>query len=220
MPSLRLGSQAPDFTADTTHGRVSFHDYIASSWSILFSHPDDFTPVCTTEIGELSRLSAEFNKRHVKLIGLSINDLPSHHGWISDINELYDTKVAFPIISDKDRAVSELYDMIDHLDATNVDTQGMALTVRSVFIIDPTKTIRLMMTYPASTGRLWSEILRVLDSLQLGDQYRVTTPANWQKGDKVIVHPTVNNDEAANVFGDVEYKKPYLRMTSDPSTTK
>ncbi|TIA74402.1 hypothetical protein E3P77_00876 [Wallemia ichthyophaga] len=219
MPSLHLGSKAPDFTADTTHGRIHLHEYIGNSWTMLFSHPDDYTPVCTTEIGALSKIATEFTDRRVKLLGLSINDLASHHGWIGDINELYDTQVPFPIISDAQRNVAGLYDMLDQLDVTNVDTHGAPLTVRSVFVIDPTQTIRMMLTYPASTGRNWSEILRAIDSLQLGDNHRVTTPANWNKGDSVIVHPSLTNDDAEKSFGNLDYKKPYLRMTRDPSTT-
>ncbi|TIA92535.1 hypothetical protein E3P99_00567 [Wallemia hederae] len=215
---IRLGSIAPNFKAKSSHGELDLHSYMDSSWTILFSHPDDFTPVCTTEIGALSCIHHEFSQRGVKLLGLSINDEASHHGWISDINELYNTSVTFPIIADCDRKVATLYDMLDFLDETNVDSKGDQLTVRSLFIIDPAKRIRLILSYPASTGRNWNEVLRTVDSLQLGDMHTVTTPANWNKGDSVIVHPTVTDEQAVHKFGDVDFKKPYLRMTRDPTT--
>lgn len=216
--TLQLGSQAPNFAANTTHGSLEFHDFIKDSWTMLFSHPDDYTPVCTTELGELAKVEDKFYERGVKLIGLSANDLNSHYGWIKDIDELHNTKLRFPIIADKNREVARLYDMLDALDPTNVDHLGIPLTVRTVFIIDPSKTIRLMMSYPASTGRHFGELLRVIDSLQLGDKYKVTTPANWQQGDRVIVHPSVKNDDLEKTFGtEVEHLKPYLRLTKDPS---
>ncbi|KAH0548010.1 peroxiredoxin 1, partial [Trichoglossum hirsutum] len=193
---LRLGSIAPNFDADTTNGRINFHEYIGDNWVVLFSHPEDYTPVCTTELGAFAKSEPEFTKRGVKLIGLSANTIESHSGWIKDINELYDTNLTFPIIADKERKVAFLYDMLDYQDTTNVDSKGIAFTIRSVFVIDPKKTIRLILSYPASTGRNSAELLRVVDSLQTGDKQRVTTPINWVPGDDAIVHPSVNNDQA------------------------
>ncbi|KAG0236643.1 hypothetical protein BGW42_003059 [Actinomortierella wolfii] len=215
---LRLGSIAPDFEAKTTKGPIKFHEFIGDSWVILFSHPADFTPVCTTELGEVARLADKFKERNVKVIGLSANDLDSHEKWVEDINEVNNVDLQFPIIADPTREVSALYDMLDYQDITNVDQKGIPFTVRSVFIIDPKKTIRLTLTYPASTGRNFDEILRVVDSLQLGDKHRITTPANWKNGDDVIVHPSVSNDEAAKVFPGYRTLKPYLRLTKQPGT--
>ncbi|KAF9006470.1 cysteine peroxiredoxin [Cyathus striatus] len=193
MPSLRLGSIAPDFEADTTAGPIKFHDWIGDSWAVLFSHPGDFTPVCTTELGEVARRAPDFAKRNVKVIGISANGLEEHHKWVKDINDfgskVAPTDVQFPIIADPDRKVSTLYDMLDEQDATNRDAKGLPFTIRTVFVIDPKKVIRLTIAYPASTGRNFDEIIRVIDSLQLGDKHRVTTPVNWKKGDDVIVHP-------------------------------
>ncbi|KAI8070510.1 thioredoxin-like protein [Gongronella butleri] len=214
--SLRLGSVAPDFEAETTKGPIKFHEFIGDKWTILFSHPADFTPVCTTELGVVAALQDEWEKRNVQVIGLSANGLDDHKKWIDDINEVNSVELDFPIIADADRKVSTLYDMLDHQDATNVDAKGIPFTVRSVFIIDPKKTIRLTLTYPASTGRNFNEILRVVDSLQLGDQHRITTPANWQKGDDVIVHPSVSTEEAHKLFKEVRVVKPYLRLTKSP----
>lgn len=211
--SLRLGSTAPDFEAQTSNGPISFHDYIGDSWAILFSHPDDFTPVCTTELGAFAKLEPEFTKRNVKLIGLSANGPESHKAWIKDIDEVTGSKLTFPIIADPERKIANLYDMIDYQDATNVDDKGVQFTIRSVFIIDPKKTIRLTLSYPASTGRNTAEILRVVDSLQTGDKYRVTTPINWVPGDDVIVHPSVSNEEAKTLFPRFRIIKPYLRLT-------
>jgi len=213
QPRLRLGSQAPDFEAETTHGNIKFHDFIGNSWTILFSHPADFTPVCTTELGEVARRSEDFKARNTKVIGLSANDLKSHAAWESDINKVNHCQVDFPIIADPTRQVSYLYDMIDEQDTTNVDQKGIAFTIRSVYIIDPKKTIRTILQYPASTGRQFDEILRIIDSLQLGDKNRITTPVNWKKGDKVIIHPSVKNEEAEKLFPGYETKLPYLRMT-------
>lgn len=210
---LRLGSKAPDFEADTSNGPIKFHDFIGDNWTVLFSHPDDFTPVCTTELGAFAKLEPEFTKRGVKLIGLSANDTSSHKAWIKDIDEVNDSKLTFPIIADPTRQISLLYDMIDHQDATNVDAKGIAFTIRSVFIIDPKKTIRLILQYPASTGRNTAEVLRVIDSLQTGDKHRVTTPINWTPGQDVIVHPSVSNEEAATLFPKFKTIKPYLRTT-------
>ncbi|KIR51120.1 thiol-specific antioxidant protein 3 [Cryptococcus gattii Ru294] len=226
--SLRLGDIAPDFEADTTHGRIKFHDWLGGSWAILFSHPDDYTPVCTTELSAVALSYADFASRGVKLIGLSANNVASHEGWIKDIDALNPNApgLDFPIIGDEDRTVSELYGMLDRLDKTNVDKKGLPFTVRTVFIIDPKKQIRLTLAYPASTGRNFPEILRVIDSLQLGDKYRITTPANWhipdpktgQVEERVIVHPSVQGEEVKQLFGeDVETVYPYLRFTSDPS---
>jgi alkyl hydroperoxide reductase subunit AhpC len=215
---LRLGSVAPDFKAQTTAGEISFHEWLGSSWAILFSHPADFTPVCTTELGEIARRQSDFESRGVKVIGLSANSLDDHTKWVEDINEVNNVKLDFPIIADADRKVSTTYDMLDYQDITNVDTKGIPFTVRSVFIIDPKHVIRLIITYPASTGRNVDEIFRVIDSLQLGDKHRITTPANWKKGGDVIVHPSVNNDEAKKLFGEFRQVKPYLRFTKQPTS--
>ncbi|KAA8901926.1 mitochondrial peroxiredoxin PRX1 [Sphaerosporella brunnea] len=210
---IRLGTIAPDFEADTTQGRIKFHDWAGDKWVVFFSHPEDYTPVCTTELGAFAKLQPEFTKRGVKLIGLSANTVDSHDGWIKDINEVNACNLKFPIIGDKDRKIAYAYDMIDHQDTTNVDSKGIAFTIRSVFVIDPKKTIRLIMAYPASTGRNAAEVLRVVDSLQTGDKFRVTTPIDWVKGDDVIVHPSVSNEEAKTLFPDFRIVKPYLRFT-------
>ncbi|KAF9649357.1 1-Cys peroxiredoxin [Thelephora ganbajun] len=218
MPSLRLGSIAPDFEAQTTAGPIKFHEWIGNSWAILFSHPDDFTPVCTTELGEVGRRSKDFTDRGVKIIGLSANGLEQHEAWIKDI-EAFGAKVAgptrvnYPIIADKERKIATLYDMLDYQDATNVDAKGIPFTVRTVFVIDPKKVIRLTISYPASTGRNFDEILRVVDSLQIGDRNRVTTPVNWKRGEDVIVHPSVNSEEAKTLFPQHTVHLPYLRTT-------
>ncbi|GAB5585534.1 peroxiredoxin 1 [Umbelopsis nana] len=217
MPTLRLGATAPDFEAQTTKGPIKFHEFVGDSWTILFSHPADFTPVCTTELGLVAALQDDFDSRNVKVIGLSANDLDAHEKWIADINEVNNVELNFPIIADPKREVSALYDMLDYQDITNVDAKGIPFTVRSVFIIDPKKTIRLILTYPASTGRNFDEILRVVDSLQLGDKHRITTPGNWKKGDDVIVHPSVSTEEAQKLFPKgVKVVKPYLRLTPSP----
>jgi len=210
---LRLGSIAPNFDAETTNGNINFHDFIGDKWVILFSHPEDYTPVCTTELGAFAKLEPEFTKRGTKLIGLSANTIESHGGWIKDIDEISGSKLTFPIIGDKQRKVALAYDMIDHQDATNVDSKGIAFTIRSVFIIDPKKTIRTILSYPASTGRNTAEVLRILDSLQTGDKNRVTTPINWIPGDDVIVHPSVKTEEAKEIFPNLRIVKPYLRFT-------
>ncbi|CAG8566332.1 597_t:CDS:2 [Ambispora leptoticha] len=215
MP-LRLGTTAPNFTAQTTKGDIDFHQFIGNSWVVLFSHPADFTPVCTTELGEVARRQADFDSRNVKIIGLSANKLEDHENWIKDINEVNNVNLSFPIIADHDRKISALYDMLDYQDITNVDTAGIPFTVRSVFVIDPKKTIRLILTYPASTGRNFDELIRVIDSLQLGDKHRITTPANWRKGDDVIVHPSVTNEEAEKLFPGFTTVKPYLRLAKSP----
>ncbi|KAK7518971.1 hypothetical protein IWZ03DRAFT_393731 [Phyllosticta citriasiana] len=213
---LRLGSIAPNFKADTTTGPIDFHDFIGDNWVVLFSHPEDYTPVCTTELGAFAKLEPEFAKRGVKLIGLSANTIDSHDGWIKDINEVSQSNLKFPIIGDKERKVALAYDMIDHQDATNVDEKGIAFTIRSVFIIDPKKTIRTIFAYPASTGRNAAEVLRVIDSLQTGDKHKITTPINWVPGDDVIVHPTVKTEDAQKIYPNLRIVKPYLRFTPLP----
>jgi thioredoxin-dependent peroxiredoxin len=209
--ALRLGDTAPDFTASTTEGTVRFHEWIGDSWAILFSHPADFTPVCTTELGTTARLKEEFERRNVKLIAVSVDSVEEHLAWIRDINETQRTTVTFPLIADPDRTVSMLYDMI-HPNAS------ATATVRSVFVIGPDKKIRLTITYPASTGRNFNELLRVIDSLQLTSGYSVATPANWQYGEDCIIVPSVSNEEAALKFpkGFREIK-PYLRVTPQPN---
>ncbi|KAK1763004.1 thioredoxin-like protein [Phialemonium atrogriseum] len=214
--SLRLGSIAPNFKADTTGGPIDFHEFIGDKWLVFFSHPEDYTPVCTTELGEFARLEPEFTKRGVKLIGLSANTLGSHEGWIKDIQEVTGSLVSFPIIADKERKVAYLYDMLDYQDTTNVDEKGIAFTIRSVFIIDPKKTIRTILSYPASTGRNSSEVLRIVDSLQTGDKHKITTPINWTPGDDVIVHPSIQGEKAKELFPNLRAVKPYLRFTSLP----
>ncbi|WP_299244749.1 peroxiredoxin [uncultured Aquimarina sp.] len=211
MAVLRLGDEAPNFTAQTTEGEINFHNWLGDSWGILFSHPADYTPVCTTELGTVAKYTDEFNKRNVKVAALSVDGLESHHGWIKDINETQDTTVNFPIIADEDRKVSELYDMIH----PKADSQ---LTVRSVFVIGPDKTIKLTITYPASTGRNFDELLRVVDSLQLTAYHKVATPANWNQGEDCVISPSVSNEQIPELFpkGHTEIK-PYLRMTPQPN---
>ncbi len=208
--SLRLGDIAPDFEADTTEGRIRFHDWLGSSWGVLFSHPKNYTPVCTTELGYTAKLKPEFDKRNVKAIGLSVDKLDDHHGWSKDIEETQGTALNFPLIADPDFAVSKLYDMI-HPNASD------RFTVRSVFVIDPNKKVRLIITYPASTGRNFDEVLRVIDSLQLTDGHKVATPVNWKQGEDVIIVPAVSNDDAKKLFpqGWKEIK-PYLRVVPQP----
>ncbi len=208
--ALRLGDEAPDFTAQTTQGKVSFHEWIGDSWAVLFSHPKDFTPVCTTELGEAARLKPEFDKRHVKIIGLSVDPADSHAKWADDIKDTQGHALNFPLIADSDRKVSDLYDMI-HPNANNT------LTVRSVFIIDPKKKIRLILTYPASTGRNFDELLRVIDSLQLTDKHSVATPVNWKHGQDVIIVPSLSDDDAKAKFpGGWKTVRPYLRVVPQP----
>lgn len=207
--SLRLGDIAPDFTADTTAGRISFHEWLGDSWGMLFSHPGDFTPVCTTELGAVARLKTEFDKRDVKLLGLSVDSVESHVAWEGDVGETQGTAVNFPIVADADRKVSELYDMI-HPNAS------AATTVRSVFVIAPDKTVQLILTYPMSTGRNFAEILRAIDSLQITAAQPVATPADWQPGQDVIIGLGVSDDEAATRFPGYRAVKPYLRWTAQP----
>jgi glutaredoxin/glutathione-dependent peroxiredoxin len=213
ISSLRLGSIAPNFQAETTKGPIDFHEFIGNSWVVLFSHPEDFTPVCTTELGAFAKLEPEFTRRGVKMIGLSANTIDSHGQWIADINEISGSDLQFPIIGDKQRQVALLYDMLDHQDATNVDSKGIAFTIRSVFVIDPKKVIRTILSYPASTGRNTAEVLRIIDSLQTGDKHKVTTPINWVPGDDVIVHPSVKTEDAKSIFPEMKIIKPYLRTT-------
>ena len=209
--ALRLGDEAPDFTAETTEGTINFYDYLGDSWGVLFSHPKDFTPVCTTELGAVAKLKPEFDKRNVKVLGLSVDALDNHKGWAADIEETQGAKLNFPVIADSDRKVSDLYDMI-HPNANDT------LTVRSVYIIDPKKKIRLILTYPASTGRNFNEILRVIDSLQLTDSHSVATPANWQQGGDVIIVPSLQDPEVIKQKFPKGFKavKPYLRVTPQP----
>lgn len=211
MPTIRLGDKAPNFTADSSMGTINLYDYLGDSWGILFSHPADFTPVCTTELGTAAKFKDEFDKRNVKMLALSVDGAASHAEWIKDINEVQNTTVNFPIIADEDKKVSDLYDMI-HPNADN------NLTVRSVFIIAPDKTVKLTLTYPASTGRNFYELLRVIDSLQLTANHKVATPANWEHGKDVVVSPSITTEDAKHLFKKgVTEVKPYLRMTPDPT---
>ncbi|MGV8878206.1 MAG: peroxiredoxin [Sphingobacteriaceae bacterium] len=209
--SLRLGDIAPNFKAQTSAGEIDFHEYLGNSWGVLFSHPADYTPVCTTELGRTAALKDEFDKRNVKVIALSVDSVESHHGWIKDINETQDVEVEFPIIGDEDHKIAEAYDMI-HPKAS------VTGTVRSLFIIAPDKTVKLMITYPASTGRNFQEILRVIDSLQLTADYSVATPADWKDGEQVVVSPAIKSADIPAKFpkGFVEIK-PYLRLTPQPN---
>jgi thioredoxin-dependent peroxiredoxin len=209
--ALRLGDTAPNFTAQTTEGEVNFHQWLGDNWGVLFSHPADFTPVCTTELGTVAKIKGEFTRRNVKLMAVSVDPLESHRGWVKDINETQGCTMNFPIIADPERKVAAAYDMIH----PNVDSTA---TVRSVFIIGPDKKIRLTLTYPASTGRNFAEILRVIDSLQLTAHYKVATPADWQDGEDCIVSPSVLDEEAARLFPKgVRRVKPYLRYTPQPN---
>lgn len=211
MATIRLGDIAPDFMAESSAGMISLYDYLGDGWGILFSHPADFTPVCTTELGTASKFKEEFDKRNVKMLALSVDGKDSHNEWIKDINETQNTIVNFPIIADEDKKVSTLYDMIH----PNADDN---LTVRSVYIIAPDRTVKLIITYPASTGRNFHELLRVIDSLQLTAYHKVATPANWNHGEDVVVSPSIPTEEARSMFGKgVEEIKPYLRMTPDPT---
>ncbi|CAM3551829.1 peroxiredoxin [Zobellia roscoffensis] len=211
MATIRLGDKAPNFTAESSIGEINLYDYLGDSWGILFSHPADFTPVCTTELGTAAQFKGEFDKRNVKMIALSVDGAASHVEWIKDINEVQKTNVEFPIIADEDRKVSDLYDMI-HPKADST------LTVRSVFIIAPDRTVKLMLTYPASTGRNFYELLRVIDSLQLTANHKVATPANWKNGEDVVVSPAISTEDAKTIFSKgVKEVKPYLRMTPDPT---
>ena len=210
--TIRIGSVAPDFTQESTEGPIHFHEWIGNKWAVLFSHPKDFTPVCTTELGMVAKLKPEFDKRNVKVVAVSVDDVESHKKWISDIDETQKTKMNFPILGDSDKKVANLYDMI-HAEASDT------LTVRSVFIIDPNKKVRAMITYPASTGRHFDEILRVIDSLQLTDSHSVATPANWKDGGDVVIVPSIQDPEVIKQKFPKGYTalKPYLRMTPQPN---
>ena len=208
--ALRLGDTAPDFSADTTEGPIQFHEWIGDHWAVLFSHPKDFTPVCTTELGEVARLKPEFDRRGVKVIGLSVDPVDSHAKWAADIEETQGTALNFPIIADPDRKVAALYDMI------HPNTSEVA-TVRSVFIIGPDKKVKLTLTYPASTGRNFMELLRVIDSLQLTAKHRVATPVNWKQGEDVIIAGSVSDEEARQIYPDGwQAPRPYLRIVPSP----
>ena len=208
--SIRLGDEAPNFTAETTEGTIDFHQWKDGAWAVLFSHPADFTPVCTTELGRTATLKSEFDKRNVKAIAVSVDPVESHNGWAPDIAEVGGTDLNFPIIADSDRKVSQLYDMIH-------PGEGDTSTVRSVFIIDPKNKVRLTLTYPKSVGRNFAEILRVIDALQLTDRAPVSTPVDWVPGERIIVSPAMATDDARQKFEDVEEVKPYLRWAKQPS---
>ncbi len=216
---LTIGDTAPDFEAQTTEGSIRFHDWIGDSWAVLFSHPKDFTPVCTTELGYMASIKPEFDRRNVKIIGLSVDSAGDHEGWARDIEETQGTAPNYPIIGDSDFAVSKLYGMLgtdvsgDPGDRTAVDNQ----TVRNVFVIGPDKKIKLILVYPMTAGRNFDEVLRVIDSLQLTANHKVSTPVNWQRGDDVIIAGSVSNDEAKELFGEWEAPKPYIRIVPDPS---
>jgi alkyl hydroperoxide reductase subunit AhpC len=217
--ALHIGEDAPDFTAETTEGTIQFHDWIGNGWAILFSHPKDFTPVCTTELGYMARLKAEFGKRNCKVIGLSIDPVTDHKRWSKDIEETQGYPVNYPIIGDHDLKVAKLYDMI-HPNASGTSEGRSAAdnqTVRSVFVIGPDKRIKLMLTYPMTTGRNFDEVLRVLDSMQLTARHQVATPVNWKQGDDVIIAPSVSDEEAKKKYpGGFRTLKPYLRLVSQP----
>jgi alkyl hydroperoxide reductase subunit AhpC len=209
--AIQLGDTAPDFTVDSTEGKINFHEWLGDGWGVLFSHPKDFTPVCTTELGTVAKLADEFAKRNTKVIAVSVDPIDSHNRWIPDINDTQDTTVNFPIIADPDRTVADLYGMI-HPNASDT------MTVRSVFIIGPDKKVKLTITYPASTGRNFQEILRVIDSLQLTAKYSVATPADWKDGDAVIIAPAVSDEAAKDKFPKGwDAKRPYLRLTPQPN---
>ena len=207
--ALRLGDEAPDFTAETTEGTINFHEWLGDGWGILFSHPADYTPVCTTELGYMSRIQGQFAERNVKILAVSVDPIDDHRGWINDINETQNTNVSYPLIADPDRKVATLYDMI-HPNASD------KMTVRSVFVIGPDKKLKLSLTYPASTGRNFDEILRVIDSLQLTAKHKLATPVNWKNGEDCIIVPAVSDEEADQTFSDIRRVKPYLRYTPQP----
>jgi alkyl hydroperoxide reductase subunit AhpC len=217
--ALNIGSTAPDFEAETTQGKISFHDWIGDSWAVLFSHPKDFTPVCTTELGYMARIKPEFDRRGVKILGLSVDPTDKHSDWIKDIEETQGATVEYPIIADHDFKVAKLYGMLpedvsgDPGERTPADNQ----TVRNVFVIGPDKKVKLILVYPMSTGRNFDEVLRVIDSLQLTANHQVSTPAQWQQGEKVIISGSVNNEQAKEIFGEWEEPKPYIRIVPQPS---
>jgi alkyl hydroperoxide reductase subunit AhpC len=215
---IRIGETAPDFEAETTEGAIKFHDWIGDSWAVLFSHPKDFTPVCTTELGDMARIKPEFDRRNVKIIGLSVDPVGNHEKWAKDIEETQGAAPNYPIIGDSDFNVSKMYDMLpastsgDPLERTPADNQ----TVRNVFVIGPDKKVKLVLVYPMTTGRNFDEVLRVIDSLQLTAQHKVATPVNWQQGEDVIITGAVSNEEAAEIFPGYTTVKPYLRTTPQP----
>jgi thioredoxin-dependent peroxiredoxin len=218
--SIRLGDTAPDFHAETTEGPIGFHDWIGDSWAVLFSHPKDFTPVCTTELGYMAKIGPEFEKRNVKIIGLSVDPMDKHSGWLEDIEETQGARPDYPIIADSDFLISKAYGMLgadvsgDPADRTAADNQ----TVRNVYVIGPDKKVKLMLIYPMTTGRNFDEVLRVIDSLQLTAKHKVSTPVNWQQGDDVIIAGSVSNDEAKEMWPDGwEEPKPYIRIVPQPS---
>jgi alkyl hydroperoxide reductase subunit AhpC len=217
--ALQLNDTAPDFTADTTEGQINFHDWIGDSWAVLFSHPKDFTPICTTELGYMAKIKPEFDKRGTKIIGLSVDPVEKHDEWFKDIEETQGTAPNYPLIGDKDFAISKAYGMLagdvsgDAAARTPADNQ----TVRNVFIIGPDKKIKLILVYPMTTGRNFDEVLRVLDSLQLTAKHKVATPVNWNKGEDVVISGSVNNDQAKEIFGSWDEPKPYIRIVPDPS---
>jgi alkyl hydroperoxide reductase subunit AhpC len=216
--AIRIGDEAPDFTAETTEGKIKVHDWIGDKWAILFSHPKDFTPVCTTELGYMAKIEPEFTKRNCKLIGLSVDPVDSHGKWVADIEETQGAVVKYPMIGDTDLAVAKLYNMLpaEEPGTSEGRTPATNATVRSVFVIGPDKKIKLMLTYPMTTGRNFDEILRVLDSMQLTAQYKVATPVNWKNGEDVIITPAVSNEEAEKAFPGFKTIKPYLRTTKQP----
>jgi alkyl hydroperoxide reductase subunit AhpC len=215
---LRLGDTAPDFTANTTQGEIKFHDWIGDSWVILFSHPKDFTPVCTTELGYMAKIGPEFDKRHVKVIGLSVDPTDKHEQWVDDIEETQGARPNYPIIGDTDFTVSKLYDMLPAEVSGEAESRTPAdnQTVRTVFVIGPDKKVKLYLAYPMTTGRNFDEVLRVIDSLQLTAKHKVATPANWKDGDDVIIAGSVSNDEAKELFGEWDSPKPYIRIVPQP----
>ena len=217
--NIRLGDVAPDFTAETTQGTVKFHEWLGNSWGILFSHPSDFTPVCTTELGAMAGLEGEFRKRGVKIIGISVDPVESHGKWKNDIRTATGFDVEYPLIGDKDLAVAKLYDMLPAAagDSSEGRTPADNATVRSVFVIGPDKKIKLILTYPMTTGRNFAEILRAIDSIQLTSKHQVATPANWQQGDDVIITAAVSNEDAITRFGSFDTVLPYLRKTRQPA---
>jgi alkyl hydroperoxide reductase subunit AhpC len=216
--ALKIGDEAPNFRAQTTEGELDFHEWIGDSWAVLFSHPKDFTPVCTTELGYMAKLKPEFDKRNTKVIGLSVDPVEKHEGWMKDIEETQGTAVNYPMIGDTDFNVSKLYGMLgadvsgDPTDRTAADNQ----TVRNVFIIGPDKKVKLVLVYPMTTGRNFDEVLRVLDSLQLTANHKVATPANWKQGENVIIAGSVNNEQAKEIFGEWDEPKPYIRIVPQP----
>ena len=216
--SIKLGDIAPDFHAQTTEGAISFHDWIGDSWAVLFSHPKDFTPVCTTELGYMARIKPEFDKRHTKIVGLSVDPIDRHESWADDIEETQGARPNYPIIGDADYKVSKLYEMLgadasgDAADRTAADNQ----TVRNVFVIGPDKKVKLVLVYPMTTGRNFDEVLRVIDSLQLTAEHKVSTPVNWNQGEDVIISGSVSDDEAKELFGEWQSPKPYIRVVPQP----